>query len=383
MHLIFINRTIFLLTISIMALNVLIYGLFLIYYYGKDKKTSYNYEVNPEVTILIPTHNEEKIIHKRISNIYELDYPKEKINVIFIDDSTDSTPEIIDEYVKQNENFKLIKFNQRMGYSPSIMAGVKEAETDIIILNEAGSLPSPDSITNLVRHFQDDEIGCVSGRSVILNIDEKIGNMETLYLKILNFFRKAESNLDSTFSIQGEAMAVKRNLVLNAESREGTGSVDTSMAFEVRLRDKKSIYDPEVVFHEYSPNDNTGWIKQKTIRAANWMRILIIYRKMFLNPRYGKFGILVMPFYALVLFAYPFLAPIATLNILIGIFIDPLFINIGLTIGLLLVIGIIFFRKLITLLIHIEISLLNATYQIYISRRSHDKIERVESTRRV
>ena len=234
MNLIIVNRLIFSITASLILATIIIYGLFLLYYGRKKIGLLSNEEYVPNVTILIPTHNEKTIIHKRIQNLFELDYPKEKISVIFIDDSNDETPEIIQGYVDENPNFKLLSFTERMGYSPSIMAGAKEATTDIIILNEAGSLPAPDSISMMVRHFQDPQIGAVSGRSVILNIEESVGQMETVYLRILNYFRDAESKIDSTFSIQGEAMAVRRNLILNIDTKQDTGSVDTSMAFEVR-----------------------------------------------------------------------------------------------------------------------------------------------------
>ena len=382
MNLLLVNRYVFFTAVAYVTAIIIIYTASILYYYNKRDTPSQDMDEYPDVTILIPTHNEKKIIHKRIENIFQMDYPKENISVIFIDDSSDSTPEIIQEYVDNNSNFKLLRFNERMGYSPSIMAGTKEAKTNIIILNEAGSMPSPDSVKKMVRHFQNSRVGSVSGRSSILNVDENVGKIESLYLRILNLLRQGESNMDSTFSIQGEAMAVRRDLVKDIYTAQDTGSVDTSMAFEVRLKGFKSLYDPDVVFHEYAPSDRGGWIKQKTIRAANWMRILLIYKEMLLNPGYGRYGFIILPFYFNVLFLFPFLALLAALNVSLGIIIDPFFQQLGIAIGIILVLLLLLSRNLVILLVQIEISLINAVYQI-IKKRSHDKIERVESTRRV
>ena len=217
-----------------------------------------------------------------------------------------------------------------------------------------------------------------------MNKDEKIGQIESLYLNIVNFIRKAESNMDSTFYIKGEATAYRRNLVSDIVAVPNTGSIDTSMAFWVRKKGYKVIFDPGVIFEEYAPADDSGYIKQKTIRAANWMRNLMIFKDMILNPKYGKFGLFTLPFNTLVLFIFPLLPLIAFLTFVIGIVFDSAFFLSILypLIGILILLFIIS-KNLIPLLVELEISLLKGIYQIFVSRVGHDKIERVESTRRI
>jgi len=382
-------RLVFLVSVSTPIITITIYATILFYYYITRKYKYAHQKRNitnplPKITILIPTHNEEKVISKRIENIFESYYPNEKIKVIFIDDSADSTSDIIQEYVNIHENMHLIKFDERMGYSPSILAGVHASNTDIIVLNEAGSFPQPDALLKLINHFENLKIGAVSGRSEILNQDEKTGKMESLYLKITNFIRESESYLDSTFYIKGEAMAVRRSLVSNIKSSPLTGSIDTSMAFFVRKKGYKCIYDPEVVFDEFAPSNSTGWIKQKTTRAANWMRNITIYKDMIFNLKYGKFGCITLPFNIVILFIFPFFPFIMIASILIGIYFDPaFFLRIAIVTGISALLTIILEKKIFFLFIKIEISLLNALYQIFISKKSHDKIDQVESTRKI
>lgn len=366
----------------------MVYSIILLYYY-LTKRFEYTYydrkniDMLPDITILLPTHNEEKVISQRIKNILDLHYPNKKIKVIFIDDSTDSTPEIIKRYVKMHDHIHLIRFNERMGYSPSILAGVRASNTKIIIFFEAGSFPQPDVLVNMISHFKNREIGAVSGGSEILNKDERVGKNESLYLKILNFIRESESHMDSTFYIKAEAMAIRRDQISDIEAYPDTGDIGTSMAYLIRKKGYKCIYDPKVVFHEYAPLNSSGWIKQKTIRSANMMRILLIYKDMIFNPRYGKFGCLTLPFHFFVLFILPFFPPMAIASILIGIYVDTMFfLRITIAISIAVLLAILLSKNIFILLIEINFSLLKALYQIFFSKKSHDAIDRVESTRR-
>ena len=127
-----INSVLEFMVILCIGIPVLIFGVYgtIIIYYNKAKKTHFegslsnqNTAYEPIVSVIVPTHNEKAIISKRIENFLESNYPKEKLEVIFVDDSDDSTPAIIEEYSKKHPYIHLLRFNQRMGYSPSLIAG--------------------------------------------------------------------------------------------------------------------------------------------------------------------------------------------------------------------------------------------------------------------
>ena len=376
---------VFILSAAIPAVSILTYSA-IIFFYGSLTKTQIiqNIETDyPEITILIPSYNEEKVIEKRIQNILNYDYPQDKMRVIFIDDSNDATPDIIKKYVEKNSHLELLRMNERMGYSKAVYAGLKLVETDIVVLNEAGSFPLPLTLKNQISKFQNPEIGAVTGHSKILNTDERVGQVESLYLQLLNYLRKAESNMDTTIIIKGEATAYRTSLVKDIDAVEDTGSLDTSMAFSVRKNGQKTIYSPDVIFEEFAPSDETGFRKQKMIRAANIMRNLLMFKNMLLNPKYGKFGLISMPFYFISFFITPLLLPVALGSMLLGLLTNYVIYRYltGLFITVLFFVSL-FKRDLIKLILELEFSLLKAIYQIFFSKKSHDKIERVESTRR-
>jgi cellulose synthase/poly-beta-1,6-N-acetylglucosamine synthase-like glycosyltransferase len=364
----------------------LLYGAILVYYSKQCKKQHINefngnVKYEPVVSIVTPTHNEEAIISKKIENLLASDYPKEKLEIIFVDDSDDSTPKIIQEYAKMFSNINLIKFDKRVGYSPCMIAGCKAARGEVIVLSDAGAFFDAKTVANLVRHFQNPDIGAVTSTDVILNVDEEVGRSEDLYQKIYNFVRTAETNMDSTFYFKGEASAVRKDLITDLE--ECGATFDTAVALSVRKKGYKTIYDPEAKFYEYAPKTRRERIRQKTTRAANWIKILFQFKSMLFNPKYGKFGLLTLPANFMMLVIIP-LAILAGISFLIFLtFFDPAFtIILWSIIGAIFASSLIFSRHFLFNFLEFCYSLLKAIYEIIFAKRKHDLIEKIASTRR-
>ena len=370
---------------------MLIFGLYgiVIFYYGKLKKdkeqetTEFGEKVifEPHVSIVVPTHNEEIIISKKIENLLNLNYPKEKLEFIFVDDSSDSTPDIIRGYSKRFPNIHLIRFHERMGYSPSMIAGCKASKSEIVVLNDAGSFLDAEALSALIHHFQNPKIGLVTGRCVILNLNEEVGRSENLYQKIFNFLRVAETRMDSTFFIKGEAAAVRKDLIKDLE--ECSETFDTTVGLYVRKKGYKAIYNPNVKFYEYAPSTRSGRIKQKTIRGANLVKVLFKFRHIMLKRKYGRYGCLILPMNFAMLTIVPLTIFAAFVFLVMLTFLDFVFSLIfWIVLGFVFLSLLIFARHLVFTFLEFEYSLLKAIYQMVFTKRTHDKIEKVNSTRR-
>jgi cellulose synthase/poly-beta-1,6-N-acetylglucosamine synthase-like glycosyltransferase len=378
------------LTMLFFAIPLFIFGSYglIIIYYGKLKRTNnendtHKFErmLEPLVSVVTPTHNEEKIIAKKVENLMSSKYPKEKLEIIFVDDSNDSTPKILEDYSLRFPNIRLIKFGKRMGYSPSMLAGVTESKGDIVVLSDAGSFHDENTITNLIRHFSDSRIGAVTGTEVILNVDENVGSSEALYAKLHNFVRAAETNMDSTFYFKGEASAVRKSLLSELKSYGAT--FDTATALFVRQKGYKVVFDSEVKFYEYAPQANDEYIQQKTIRAANWIKILLKFKSMAFNRKYGKFGMFTLPANFGMIMVAPITILLGFLSLTVLTFFDPLFsLYIWGSIGILALISILLSKHLLVTFLDFEYSLLKALYQVAFTKKKHDQIATISSTRR-
>lgn len=369
-----------------------LYGVILVYF-GKLKtndpenslERNEGTRFEPNVSVVVPIHNEESIISKRIENLLDSDYPREKLEIIFVDDSTDSTPTIVREYSKKYAFVNLIRFNERMGYSPSLIAGCKAAKGEIVIFAEASSFFETDTIQHLVSNFRNPSIGAVTGKDVLLNANEGVGQSENMYLRILDFVRKAESNMDSTIYMKGEAAAVRKSLIHDLEKlADCPGTADTAIALFARSKGYRFIFDPQVRFHEYAPSTRSGRVHQKVIRGANLIKVLLRFKTMFLKPKYGKFGMITLPFSLAMLAVVPVSLLAGLVSLVLLTLFEPAFsIVLWTFIGSFLLLALLYSKQIVVNFLEFEYSLLRAIYEIVFVRKSHDKIEQVASTRRI
>jgi cellulose synthase/poly-beta-1,6-N-acetylglucosamine synthase-like glycosyltransferase len=377
-------------TLLFFAVPVLVFGLYglILVYFGKirhPRKEMYNpaadSEFKPFVSVITPTHNEAMVIAKKVENLLSSNYPMQKMEMIFVDDSTDSTARIIQGYSMKHPNIRLVKFSKRMGYSPCMFAGVKKSRGDVLVLSDAGSFHDGDTISNLVRHFSDPTIGAVTGKDVILNVDEDVGSSEALYQRIYNFVRAAETNMDSTFYFKGEASAVRKELISDLE---GCGATfDTATALFVRKKGYKTIFDAEAKFYEYAPKVRNERVKQKTIRAANWIKILLKFKSMAFNHRYGRFGMFTLPANFGMLIVAPVLILLGLCSLVTLTFLDPFFsLFVWGFLAAIVLLSMVFSRHLFSTFFDFEVSLLKALYEIAFTKKKHDQIDTVLSTRR-
>ena len=132
----------------------------------------------PTVTILIPAHNEEKVIGKLLKKMTSLSYPKNKLEVIVIDDaSSDGTGKIADENAKENSLIKVLHRDASVGgkgKAAALNAGLKQSAGEIVLCFDADYIPSNDIVTKLVEKFVDPNVGAVQGRPVVLNEPKNI-----------------------------------------------------------------------------------------------------------------------------------------------------------------------------------------------------------------
>jgi len=130
----------------------------------------------PKVTILIPAHNEQFVIGKILERMIELTYPKDKLEVIVIDDgSTDATGEIADSYADKYNYIKVIhRPRGGEGKPAALNDGVKFATGEIVLTFDADYYPQLDIVEKLVAPFVDPEVGAVQGRVTVLNEEESL-----------------------------------------------------------------------------------------------------------------------------------------------------------------------------------------------------------------
>jgi len=291
-------------SIILFILLILIYGVYYTYissqvYYSKITDDDDNYLNN--ISVIIPTYNEELVINKKLNNMLEQTYPLELMEITVIDsNSKDNTVNIVKDFMKSNSNLniKLITEKERVGKSHSInkaFSSVNE-KTELLLMTDADSLLEKSAIQNLVNCFKDTEVGAVNGLESILNIEEsKLTQYEDIYKKYQKRLRVGESVIDSTPIFDGELSGYRTKLIKNMKIREDLNADDSQLAQIVRKKGYKSIMCPDAIWYRYAPSDLKSMRTQKIRRGQGLSRLFWYNKDMLFNGKYSRYGSLIYP----------------------------------------------------------------------------------------
>ena len=165
----------------------------------------------PYVSLLIAAYNEEKIVDEKMSNCFELEYPKDKLKIVWITDgSTDSTNEKLSRY----SNTEVLFEPKRGGKTAALNRAMNFINTDIVIFTDANTILNKDSITEIVNAFSDPKVGCVAGekRIALTGATNTSSLGEGAYWKYESVLKEMDSRLNTTAGAAGELFAVRKDL---------------------------------------------------------------------------------------------------------------------------------------------------------------------------
>ena len=252
--------------------------------------------VYPKISFLIPTYNEESVILRKLLNLEDVVYPKEKMEVVLVDSgSNDNTIQIVQSFVNKNpEMFRLLVQSQRFGKASALNYAVQHCQGDIVIMTDADAILDKNAAEKIVENFNDPIIGAVTGKLFILNSDQSsITKLEKSYRSIYEFIRMGESNLDSTPIFNGPITAFRRELFDDLKS--DTVTDDIEICIRIREKGYRAVYEPTAIAYEYAPTSLKSRMKQKSRRAQGAIQSIFRHRRLLFNWKYGKYGLVIFP----------------------------------------------------------------------------------------
>ncbi len=244
--------------------------------------TSSNYE--PTVTILIPAHNEERVIGKLLKAMAELSYPKNKLEVVVINDaSSDRTGQIIDDAAKQYPFIKALhrkRPNGGKGKAAALNAAIKQSNGEIILCFDADYLPHKEIIKRLVTKFEDPKIGAVQGRPVVLNEPQNLVT-RIIALERIGGYRvdqQARDILGLVPQFGGTVGGFRRSIVEAIGGfDEKMLTEDTDLTFQVYLSGYKIAYVENAECYEEAVSTWKAYWRQRHRWAKGHMQVCFKY----------------------------------------------------------------------------------------------------------
>jgi len=247
----------------------------------KRKKiiTAENAAYQPTVSILIPAYNEENVVGRILQRMTELTYPKDKLQIIVIDDaSTDATGKIAEKYSKTYGYIKVIHRNEkegRRGKASALNAGFKHATDEIVLCFDADYYPQIDILEKLTKEFVDPKVGAVQGRVTVLNEPQNMVTRLVALERIGGYCidQQARDSLGLITQFGGTVGGFRRSLLESLGGwNESILAEDTDLTFRVYLAGYKVRYANDAECYEEAVESWRAYWKQRYRWAKGHMQ---------------------------------------------------------------------------------------------------------------
>ena len=272
----------------------------------------------PLVTLVVPAHNEEKVIERCIEAILEIDYPKKEI-IVVDDGSTDKTYQLASKY--RTKGVKVIRRLEAGGKSGALNTGILIAKGEIIITCDADSMIGRSALRMIISRFQDSSVSAVAGNVKVLNRTNLLTKCQALeYIVNQNIYRRV-------FDIFGVVPVIPGPLAsFRKKSLKEIGFYDRDTLTEdfditVKLLKTKRVVQAlsDAFVYTEAPVTWKDFIKQRTRWNRGTFQTIIKHRNVFGNPRFGYLRNLTFQYIILSMVFVPFVSVVSIIVIFLAV----------------------------------------------------------------
>lgn len=225
----------------------------------------------PEITLIVPCYNESEIIEQKIANSFDLDYPKSKLNVVFVTDgSTDSSMELLARYPS------VVTFHntRRAGKTAAENRVMRFINSPIVVFSDANTSINNDALRKIVKHFSNPAVGCVMGEKRIYSHsgDNATAAGEGIYWQYESQLKRLGNQFNSVVGANGELVAYRTSLY--EQIPEDTILDDFTQSMIIASKGYKIAYEPDAYSSESaSVSTEEEMVRKIRIAAGGWQAI--------------------------------------------------------------------------------------------------------------
>lgn len=239
----------------------------------------------PEVTFLVAAYNEEEIIEEKIKNTLALDYPKNKLKIkVVTDGSNDGTNDIVSRFSEAELCFK----PERAGKIAAVNRVMPSVESALTVFTDANVMINKDGLKNMIRHFQSNLVGAVSGEKTVLSKEEDGASSsgEGFYWKYESFLKRKDAEWNTLVGSAGELFAIRTHLYENIDTN--TLIEDFVMTMKLSAKGYKVAYEPQALAMETGSANIEEETKRKVRISAGGIQAVIMLLPLLNFFKYGK-----------------------------------------------------------------------------------------------
>ncbi|MFI4982302.1 MAG: bifunctional polysaccharide deacetylase/glycosyltransferase family 2 protein, partial [Nevskiales bacterium] len=249
----------------------------------------------PLISVLIPAHNEARVIVASIQRILRSSYPR--IEVIVIDDgSDDDTAAVVSQNFPASDAVTVISIANG-GKAKALNVGLGLAHGSVVVALDADTQFEPETISSLARWFSDPTVGAVAGNAKVGNRVNTITNWQALeYISAQNLERRALMVLGCITVVPGAVGAWRRSVLDELGGfPSNTLAEDQDLTIAVQKARYQVLYDSAAIAWTEAPDTVQGLIRQRFRWAFGTFQCIWKHRDALFARRYGTLGFIALP----------------------------------------------------------------------------------------
>ena len=265
----------------------------------------------PIVTVVVPVWNEEKTLGGTIKSLLALDYPKDKLDIIIVDDgSTDNTRAVANSFKAHPEIRVYSKTNG--GKHTAVNLGISKAKGEFLGCLDADSFVDKDALTRIVRCFEDPKVMAVTPAIKVHTPENILQKMQSVEYDMGIFLRKVYGSMNAIHVAPGPFSIFRKEVF---DKLGGYVKAHNTEDMEFAMRMHKNHYPIANVYDSYvytvTPKTVKGLYKQRLRWVYGFLENAKDYRSMIFNKKYGNLGVFTLPAAIISIFAALFFTGLA------------------------------------------------------------------------
>lgn len=248
---------------------------------GADTAVKKDHEQEDQlpVTIIIAAYNERDILEQKIQNTLAIDYPSDKLTIIFVTDgSTDGSEAVI----RNHPSLVLLHQANRQGKLAAVKRAMEQVKTPVVVFSDANAMLNKECIRKMMLHYSDPQTGGVAGEKKIMSdsYQSAVGEAEGLYWNYESFMKKQDAGFNTVVGAAGELFSIRSHLFTPLNDRIILDDFVISM--KVCLQGYKIRYEPGAYAIEL-PSASLAEEAKRKVRISSGAYQSIGYLKEALN----------------------------------------------------------------------------------------------------
>lgn len=190
----------------------------LVFYFANERKGSLPLEKTPFVSILMPAHNESRILYPVVKEMVDLNYPEYEV-ILINDGSSDDTSEVLKDLAIKYDRVRVIDLKENCGKANALYLGLIASKGEILVGVDADSYLDKNALRYLVSHFVNrhngERVGAVTGNPRVRNRGTLLGKLQLCeYASIISLIKRTQRVLGKVMTVSGVCVAYRKRALM-------------------------------------------------------------------------------------------------------------------------------------------------------------------------